>query len=304
MQEGRRVEPGCGAGMAAPAQHRIEQRIIRIRSSHAAPFTGRGPARKLPAMASAVSRLISLPVRLVIDAVLPPRCPGCGQIVDGDDRFCAACFVALQFLGPPQCACCALPLPHDGDPAARCGACLAEPPPFDTARAPLAYGGPARQVVLALKHGRRLVLARLMARVMLRVAGTLPDDMVIVPVPSHRWRLWQRGFNQAAEIARHLARQSGRPLLVDALIRTKPTASTRGLTRKQRQANVTGAFKVARVADVQGRAVLLVDDVMTTGATVAACARQLRRAGARQVAVLTYTRALPDRAAELRVPMV
>jgi ComF family protein len=158
----------------------------------------------------------------------------------------------------------------------------------------LAYGGPARQVVLALKHGRRLVLARLMARAMLRVAGTLPDDSVIVPVPSHRWRLWQRGFNQAAEIARHVARQSGRVLAVDALIRVKPTVSTKRLTRKQRTANVTGAFKVARKAAVQGRTVVLVDDVMTTGATVSACARQLHRAGARHVAVLTYTRALAN----------
>ncbi|MFZ4380630.1 MAG: double zinc ribbon domain-containing protein [Sandarakinorhabdus sp.] len=248
---------------------------------------------------ASTAHLFSLPLRVIIDAVLPPRCPGCGQIVDGDDRFCAACFVALEFLGPPQCACCGVPLPHDGDAAAQCGACLAEPPPFATARAPLAYGGPARQVVLALKHGRRLVLARLMARAMLRVAGALPDDAVIVPVPSHRWRLWQRGFNQAAEIARHLARQSGRPLAVDALIRVKPTVTTKGLTRKQRASNVTGAFKVARKAAVQGRAVVLVDDVMTTGATVSACARQLRRAGARHVAVLTYTRALATRAASI-----
>lgn len=246
-------------------------------------------------MASRAARLFTLPLRAAIDAVLPPRCPGCGAIVDGDDRFCPACFAALHFLGPPQCACCGLPLPHDGDPAAQCGACLAEPPPFATARAPLAYGGPARAVVLALKHGRRLHLARLMARAMLRVAGPLPDDAVIVPVPSHRWRLWQRGFNQAAAIARQVARQSGRPLLVDALVRRKPTASTKGLTRRQRAANVAGAFRVARKADVAGRAVVLIDDVMTTGATVAACAAQLRRAGARQVAVLTYTRALPDR---------
>lgn len=246
-------------------------------------------------MASTATSLFSLPLRVVIDAVLPPRCPGCGLIVDGDDRFCAACFSALQFLGPPQCACCGVPLPHDGDAAALCGACLAEPPPFQTARAPLAYGGAARQVVLALKHGRRLHLARLMARTMLRSAGTLPNDAVIVPVPSHRWRLWQRGFNQAAEIARQMARQADRPLLVDALIRVKPTASTRGLTRKQRAKNVVGAFQVARKAAVQGRAVVLVDDVMTSGATVSACARQLQRAGARHVAVLTYTRALPDR---------
>lgn len=243
---------------------------------------------------SAVLALIASPLRLVIDVVLPPRCPGCGEIVDGDDRFCAACFTQLQALGPPQCACCGDPLPHEGDAAALCGACLADPPPFSRARAPLAYGGPARQLVLALKHGRRLHLARMMARAMLRVAGDIPADALIVPVPSHRWRLWRRGFNQAATIARQVARQSGRPLLVDALTRVKPTPSTKGLTRAARQRNVIGAFRVARPDAIKGRSVILIDDVMTTGATVSACAAQLRRAGARQVEVLTYARAMRE----------
>ena len=242
----------------------------------------------------AVLALVASPLRAVIDVVLPPRCPGCGEIVDGDDRFCADCFDQLQALGPPQCACCGLPLPHDGDAAALCGACLAQPPAFARARAPLVYAGPARQLVLALKHGRRLHLARMMARAMLRVAGDLPADAVIVPVPSHRWRLWQRGFNQAAEIARHLARQSGRPLLVDALDRIKPTASTKGMTRTARLKNVQGAFQVGRADAIRGRAVILIDDVMTTGATVSACAAKLTKAGARHVEVLTYARAMRE----------
>ncbi|MEI6484716.1 MAG: ComF family protein [Sphingomonadales bacterium] len=253
---------------------------------------------------SAVLALIASPLRLVIDVVLPPRCPGCGEIVDGDDRFCAACFAALQALGPPQCACCGVPLPHDGDAAALCGACLAEPPAFARARAPLVYAGPARTVVLALKHGRRLHLARLMAQAMLRVAGEIPADAVIVPVPSHRWRLWQRGFNQAAEIARHVAQLSGRPLAVDALSRVRPTPSTKGLTRQARQKNVVGAFAVARPQAIRGRAVILIDDVMTTGATVSACARRLTRAGARQVAVLTYAHALREGQAAYSHPAV
>jgi ComF family protein len=234
------------------------------------------------------------PLQGLVDLVLPPRCPGCGEIVDGDDRFCANCFNQLAFIGPPQCACCGVSLPHEADAAAQCGACLADPPAYARARAPLAYGGPARQVVLALKHGRRLHLARLMARAMLRVAGTMPDDAVIVPVPSHRWRLWQRGFNQAAVIARQLARQSGRPLLVDGLERVKPTPSTKGLNRKARLKNVANAFRVPRPEHVRGRAVILVDDVMTTGATVSACAAKLSKAGARQVEVLTYARTLRE----------
>jgi ComF family protein len=242
----------------------------------------------------AVLALVTTPLRTLVDVVLPPRCPGCGEIVDGDHRFCAGCFGQLQALGPPHCACCGVPLPHDGDAAALCGGCLASPPAYARARAPFAYGGPSRQLVLALKHGRRLHLARMMARAMLRVAGDLPDDAVIVPVPSHARRLWQRGFNQAAEIARHLARQSGRPLAVDALARIKATPSTKGLTRQARQKNVQGAFRVAHADRISGRTVILIDDVMTTGATVSACATQLLKAGARQVQVLTYARALRE----------
>lgn len=242
----------------------------------------------------AVLALVTTPLRTIVDVVLPPRCPGCGEIVDGDDRFCAACFSQLQALGPPQCACCGVPLPHEGDAAAQCGACLAEPPAYARARSPFAYGGPSRQLVLALKHGRRLHLARMMARAMLRVAGPLPADAVIVPVPSHRWRLWQRGFNQAAAIARQLSRQSGVPLAVDALARIKATSTTKGLTRRARQKNVEGAFRVAHADQISGRTVILVDDVMTTGATVSACAVRLRKAGARQVEVLTYARALRE----------
>jgi ComF family protein len=238
--------------------------------------------------------LLVSPLRTALDLILPPRCPSCGEIVDGDDRFCAGCFANLYFLGAPQCAVCGDPLAHEADAAAQCGACLADQPPFKRARAALAYAGPARTVVLALKHGRRLPLARLMARAMLRAAGPLPDNSLIIPVPSHRWRLWQRGFNQAAVIARELALQSGKPLAVDAIERTKPTASTKGMTRQQRQKNVQGAFRVARPDLVCDRIVLLVDDVMTTGATVSACAVKLNRAGARHVEVLTFARPLRD----------
>jgi ComF family protein len=245
-------------------------------------------------MATAILPVLVAPLKAAFDLVLPPRCPGCGEIVDGDDRFCAGCFAQLHFLGSPQCARCGDPLAHDIDAAAECGACLADPPAFDRARAALAYGGPTRQVVLALKHGRRLHLARLMAQAMRRAGGAIPDDAVIVPVPAHRWRLWRRGFNQAALLARQLALQGRHHLAVDALERIKPTPMTKGLSRRQRQKNVAGAFRVARPDAVHGRHVVLVDDVMTTGATVSACAVKLKRAGARHVEVLTFARTLRD----------
>ena len=250
-------------------------------------------AQTLPVPQTILSLLL-LPLRIVADTVVPPRCPACGGMVDGDGRFCGPCFAALQFLGPPQCTCCGLPLPHEADPAALCGACLADPPPYRRARAPLAYGGGARSVVLALKHGRRLSLASMMAKTMVRVIGELPADAVIVPVPAHRWRLWQRGFNQAAVLAAQVAQLVDRPLAVDALERVKATPVSKGLGRKARARNVVGAFKVADRAAITDRTVILVDDVMTTGATVSACARHLRRAGARHVEVLTYTRTLRE----------
>lgn len=129
---------------------------------------------------------------------------------------------------------------------------------------------------------------------MLRASGPLPADSVVVPVPAHRWRLWQRGFNQAALIAHALARQGKAGLAVDALERVKPTSSTKGLNRRQRLRNVTGAFRVARREAIKGRHIVLVDDVMTTGATVSACAAALTRAGARHVEVLTFARTLHD----------
>ena len=228
-----------------------------------------------------------------IDLVLPPRCPACRVIVDGDDRFCADCFAQLAFITAPVCACCGVPLPHDGGPDTQCGGCLATPPRFTTARSAFIYGGPVRSVVLGLKHGDRQHLAGLMARAMLRAAGgALPADALLVPVPLHRWRLWRRGHNQAATIARALARISGAALAVDALLRVKPTPSTRGLGRTARQRNVVGAFRVRAAEQVKGREVVLVDDVFTTGATVEACAGVLRRAGARHVHVLTFARAI------------
>jgi ComF family protein len=233
----------------------------------------------------------------LLDLVLPPRCPGCRTIVDGDGRYCLTCWQQLQFITPPWCARCGTPFAHDMGPAAECGACLAEPPRFDTARAAFVYGGPARATLLAFKHGDREHLAKVMAPHMARAAGSLmapAADTVLVPVPLHRWRLWRRGFNQAALLAKALSGLHEIPICVDALERAKATPMSVGLGRKARAANVRGAFRVRRKATIKGRCVILVDDVLTTGATVEACARVLRRAGAREVHVLTFARVVRE----------
>lgn len=229
-----------------------------------------------------------------VDYALPPRCPGCGAIVAADDAFCLACWSGMRFLGAPCCAGCGLPFDHDMGAGALCGACLADRPPFDSARAVLAYGDVARTVALRLKYGRRLGLARLIAR---HMARHVPVDMdagaLIVPVPLHRWRLWWRGFNQSALIADHLGRLSGLPVDKLALVRTRRTQPLRDLNPRMRARVVKGAFALAPGHMVRGRSILLIDDVHTSGSTAAACARTLKRGGAASVHLLCWARALP-----------
>lgn len=232
-------------------------------------------------------------LRPVVDYALPPRCPGCGVIVDTDDAFCLPCWGGMRFLGDPCCARCGLPFEHDMGTGAECGACMADPPPFDSARAVLAYGDIARTIALRLKYGRRVGLARLIARHMARHVETGHAAPVIVPVPLHRWRLWWRGFNQSALIARQLARRTGLDVDNRALLRTRRTKPLRGMNPAVRTKAVRGAFALSPGHALKGRAVLLIDDVHTSGATAAACARALKHGGAASVHLLCWARVLP-----------
>ena len=238
---------------------------------------------------------LARPALFVLDLVLPPRCPGCREIVAVNRSFCLKCWEQLAFLTAPLCACCGAPFEHDRGTGALCGPCLAAPPRFATARAAFAYDGPARQVLLGFKHSDRQHLAGVMAPHMVRAgADVLTPDSLIVPVPLHWTRLWSRGFNQAALLARAVAKAAGATLAVDALIRTRRTQTSKGMGRTARAANVRGVFKVRDRALVRGRHIVLVDDVLTTGATADACARHLRRAGAKSVDVLTFARVVRD----------
>jgi ComF family protein len=227
--------------------------------------------------------------------VLPPRCPACGAIVDGDGRFCGTCWSGLGFLGSPQCNQCGDPFSHDRGPGALCGGCLAEPPPWRQARAALRYEGAARSALLRFKLADREHMAAMMVPHMVRAGmGLLAPGVLLVPVPLHRWRLWRRGFNQAALLARGLAQASGALLAVDALERVRATRPSVGLGVAARAENVRGAFRVRDRALVSGRAVVLIDDVLTSGATASACVRTLLRGGAATVDVLTFARVVRE----------
>ncbi len=233
---------------------------------------------------------------LLLDALLPPHCLTCEAMVEAQGSLCADCFRELSFVTAPCCDTCGVPFPHAGHGPV-CPACMAAPPPFAQARAALRYDAAAQKLVLPFKHADRTELAAPLARHMARAgAGLLQRAELIVPVPLHWRRLLRRRYNQAALLGRELASLSGRPLLPDALRRTRPTPPLGHHGAAERAALLEGAFVVApgRGARLAGRQVLLVDDVMTSGATAAACSRALLAAGAAAVRVLAAAR-VPDR---------
>jgi ComF family protein len=238
-------------------------------------------------------------LRPIVDYALPPRCPGCGVIVADDRQFCLDCWASLSFLDGPCCVACSIPLPAAlPGMDMQCGACLAKPPPFSGAPAALAYGAIARTVALRLKYGRRLGHARLMAGLMVRHMPEPASDcaLLLIPVPLHRWRIWTRGFNQAALIADHLSRLSQVPHDRTLLVRRKATASLRGMNRREREKTVAGAFALAAGGKERllGQHIVLIDDVHASGATLRACAKLLQRGGAARVTALTWARVVPD----------
>lgn len=231
-----------------------------------------------------------------LNVMLPPLCMSCEGMVSESHGFCAACWKGLAFIAAPYCSCCGLPFEYEGqsvNEAALCGACLLELPRFKCARAAVVYNAASRGVLLPFKHNDRTDFAPALSRMMIQAGrGMLEECDMLIPVPLHVLRLFSRRYNQAAMLARALAKVFGKPACLDALIRHKPTPSQGHLSREQRYANVKNAFRVrpAFIPALQQKKIVLIDDVLTTGATANACAITLLKAGAAEVQVLTFAR--------------
>jgi ComF family protein len=234
-------------------------------------------------------------LKMALDLVMPPLCLSCSAIVADTGTLCPQCWRDITFLEPPLCAACGLPFELECGPEALCGACAARLPPFRRARSVFRYDDASKKLILRFKYADRLEGAPAFARWMARAAADLAADAdMVVPVPLHRWRLLARRYNQAAVLAQALARVIGRPAEPDVLIRRRATRAMVRMNRGQRAKNVKGAFEIhpRRRDRIQGKTILLVDDILTTGSTVGACAKVLLAAGAAAVDVVTLGRVI------------
>ena len=238
-------------------------------------------------------------MRALLDFILPPCCRICAANTTGDriPWVCTRCWLAIAPVTPPICAQCGQPLaaPPEGIASAahRCGACLLDPPPYEQARAVGLYQGVLRDLIHAMKYQRVYGLVQPLAE-LLQTQFTgywglrMPD--ALVPVPLHRSKLWEREFDQALALARYLSKGVGVPVWADRLVRQRRTVSQVGLRAAERRHNVRGAFRLTEPPACEGKALLLIDDVYTTGATLRECARVLQRAGAAWIGGYTLAR--------------
>ena len=240
--------------------------------------------------------------RLALDIALPPLCASCRAPLGDGVGLCAECWSKLSLIEPPYCARLGIPFTYDPGPGLLSMEAIASPPAYDRARAAVRYDEVARSLVTAFKYGDRLDLAPMMGRWMARAGRELLTGAdALMPVPLHWRRLWARRFNQAAALAGAIAGVSGVPVLDGGLKRVRPTLQQVGLSKSDRAVNVQGAFRVPAEdkAPVKGKRLVLIDDVLTSGATVDTCARALLRAGAAHVDVLVFARVV----APVRTPI-
>jgi ComF family protein len=247
---------------------------------------------KMP-RASRVMNPLRAALRRVLDVALPPLCPSCRAPLGDGAGLCADCWSKLSFIAPPFCARLGIPFTYDPGPGLLSMEAIADPPAYDRARAAVRYDDVARKLVLGFKYGDRLDLAPMMGGWMARAGQELTREAdALIPVPLHWRRLWARRFNQSAALAAAISEIASVPVLYDALKRVRATPQQVGLSKTERADNVQGAFRVPppHKAEVAGRRLVLIDDVLTSGATVDTCARALLRAGAKHVDVLVFAR--------------
>jgi ComF family protein len=247
-------------------------------------------AEKPPLLQLARNHAASL-WRGTVNLLTPPKCLDCGVDVTQGAGLCSTCWLKLNHLSDPVCDALGTPFPYDEGEGALSAEAIANPPTWSRGRAAVAFDDASKVLVHALKYNDRQEAGLAMARMMVSAGHRLLAEAdVIIPVPLHRFRLWQRRFNQSAILAREIAGSSGKFCVLDALDRGKATRSQVGLDADERRKNVKGAFSVPvdRLNHIAGKRVLLIDDVRTSGATANACAAALLKAGSQQVDLLTF----------------
>lgn len=236
-------------------------------------------------------------IGMVVDFLFPPACPYCDKIIDSRQIMCDSCFEKIRFIKAPKCYRCSKPLPTSAtsDEKLLCTDCLAKRPVYDLARSCFVYDSFSRQTILKLKYFDRTDLRLFFAHyLMLSGADVIEKCDVVLPIPMFWSRRFKRGYNQAALLAELVAKQADKPYYSHVLLRVRSTESQTRKTAEERRKNLKNAFEIAHKELISNKCVLLIDDVLTTGSTGEACAKELKKAGAKAVYLLTIARAIKE----------